>query len=183
MDERMRTRLSRFLSLVLRHKPETIGIALDREGWVAVDTLLVQCRAHGKDISRSVLDDIVATNPKRRFAFSHDGARIRANQGHSVEVELGYQPQPPPDLLFHGTIAAVLPAIRTDGLSRMQRHHVHLSADAATATQVGGRRGPPVVLRVLAGRMRADGHTFYLSANGVWLTEAVPPAYIEFPDL
>jgi putative RNA 2'-phosphotransferase len=181
MDERTRARISKFLSLVLRHRPDTIGIALDREGWVAVDTLLAGCRVHGHDITRALLDDVVATNPKRRFAFSEDGSRIRANQGHSVEVELGYRPQQPPDVLFHGTIADFLPAIRAEGLCKMRRHHVHLSPDAATAAVVGRRRGAPVVLRVLAGRMHGDGHVFFLSDNGVWLTDTVAPRYIDFP--
>jgi putative RNA 2'-phosphotransferase len=181
MDDKTRTRLSKFLSLVLRHQPEGIGLVLDANGWASVDTLLAQCRAHGTDISRTMLDEIVATNPKRRFALSDDGQRIRASQGHGIEVDLGYAPHQPPELLFHGTVVTALPAIRAEGLKKMQRHHVHLSRDADTATMVGRRRGAPVVLRVLAGRMHLDGHPFYLSANGVWLTDGVPPGYIEFP--
>jgi putative RNA 2'-phosphotransferase len=143
--------------------------------------LLSQCRAHGKDISRAILEDVVASNAKRRFALSDDGRRIRASQGHSVEVDLAYDPADPPDVLFHGTVATALPAIEAEGLSRMQRHHVHLSRDVATAAAVGGRRGVPVILRIRAGAMARDGHVFYLSQNGVWLTEHVPAAYIEFP--
>jgi putative RNA 2'-phosphotransferase len=181
IDEKMRKRVSKFLSLVLRHDPGVIGIVLDRNGRVEVDTLLSQCRAHGKDISRAILEDVVASNAKRRFALSDDGRRIRASQGHSVEVDLAYDPADPPDVLFHGTVATALPAIEAEGLSRMQRHHVHLSRDVATAAAVGGRRGVPVILRIRAGAMARDGHVFYLSQNGVWLTEHVPAAYIEFP--
>jgi putative RNA 2'-phosphotransferase len=182
MDERARTSVSKFLAFVLRHRPDAIGIQLDRQGWVEVDDLLRQCHTHGRRISRQALDEVVATNPKRRFAVSEDGLRIRASQGHSTEVDLGYQPAEPPEVLFHGTVAPSLASIRSRGLERMQRHHVHLSADAGTARTVGARRGRPVVLRIFAGRMHRDGHAFLLSANGVWLTDAVPSAYIEFPD-
>ena len=178
MDEQARTQVSKFLSLVLRHKPETIGIVLDREGWVPVDTLLAACRAHGRDISRARLDDIVATNPKRRFAFSADGARIRANQGHSVEVDLRLEEKDPPEVLYHGTVQRFLPSIDAEGLKKGRRHHVHLSADVATARKVGARRGKPVVLKVDAGRMYQDGYKFFVSANGVWLTDSVPPGYL-----
>jgi putative RNA 2'-phosphotransferase len=180
MDEKARTNFSKFLSLVLRHRPEAIGIRLDGQGWIAIDTLLAQCCAHGRDISRPMLDEIVATNSKRRFAVSEDGLRIRASQGHSVKVELGYDAAVPPDVLYHGTVAEAIRSIRARGLDRMRRHHVHLSPDTATAQAVGARRGKPVVLRVHAGRMHRDGHCFYLSANGVWLTPAVPPGYIDF---
>jgi putative RNA 2'-phosphotransferase len=176
-----KTRVSKYLSFVLRHDPGAIGIVLDRNGWAEVDILLAQCRAHGKEISRAMLEDVVATNPKRRFALSDDGLRIRANQGHSIEVDLAYAPAEPPEMLFHGTVVAALPAIRAEGLKRMQRHHVHLSPDVTTATTVGGRRGTAVILRVRAGTMHRDGHLFYLSTNGVWLTEKVPPGQIEFP--
>jgi putative RNA 2'-phosphotransferase len=179
--DRETTRLSKFLSLVLRHQPEVIGVALDAAGWVPVDELLAACRAHGTPIDRALLLELVATSPKQRFALSEDGARIRASQGHSVEVELGYQPAEPPETLFHGTVAASLDAIREGGLRRMERHHVHLSPDADTARAVGARRGAPVVLRVAAGAMHRAGHLFYRSANGVWLTEHVPPDFIELP--
>jgi putative RNA 2'-phosphotransferase len=119
------------------------------------------------------------TNPKGRFALSEDGTRIRASQGHSVEVELGYQPAVPPEVLYHGTVAAALAPIEEQGLLKMRRHHVHLSADVDTARAVGGRRGRPVVLRVRAGEMHRQGHTFYLSQNGVWLTDHVPPGFLE----
>jgi len=172
-------RASKFLSLVLRHRPEVVGLALDRNGWVDIDVLVEGCRAHGMAISRETIEAVVATNAKRRFAMSEDGRRIRASQGHSLEVDLGYEPAEPPETLFHGTVSARLPAILTSGLRRMGRQHVHLSPDAATARTVGQRRGKPVVLRIAAARMHRDGHVFCLSANGVWLTDHVPPAYID----
>lgn len=182
MNERERTRTSKFLSLVLRHQPETIGIDLDDAGWVEVSLLLARCHEHGMAITEHALAEIVATSPKRRFALSEDGLRIRANQGHSVDVELGYEASDPPALLFHGTVAKVLPAIHKDGLLKMQRHHVHLSPERETAAQVGKRRGKPVILVVRSGAMLSAGHEFFVSANGVWLTEHVPAGYITFPD-
>jgi len=173
-------RVSKFLSLVLRHRPETVGLTLTPEGWVDVDELLEACRAHGRAVSRDVLNEVVATNDKQRFSFSPDGTQIRANQGHSVEVELGLEPVEPPELLYHGTVARFLDSIRRQGLLRGRRRHVHLSADRATAERVGQRRGRPVVLVVEAGRMHGDGHQFYLSQNGVWLTGAVPSEYLRF---
>lgn len=173
-------RTSKFLSLVLRHRPELIGIELDPAGWVSVSELLRACREHGRAITADELREVVAGNDKRRFAFSEDGERIRASQGHSVAVELGYTPADPPEFLYHGTIAKFLPSIREGGLKKGERHHVHLSPDEETARRVGQRRGRPVVLKVESGRMQRDGHAFYLSANGVWLTEHVPPAYLVF---
>ncbi len=181
MDEKSRTSLSKFLSLVLRHEPELIRIELDDRGWVAIESLLGQCRAHGKDISRAMLDEVVETSPKRRFAVSEDGLMIRASQGHSVDVQLGYQPATPPEVLFHGTVASNLDSIKSGGLTKMARHDVHLSPDRQSARTVGARRGKPIVLQVAAGRMHRDGHAFFLSANGVWLTDHVPAQYIELP--
>lgn len=182
MDARTLVELSKFLSWVLRHRPDAIGITLDDAGWTDIDALLAQARANGRPLTNELLKRIVAESPKQRFALSEDGRRIRASQGHSVEVELGYEPTPPPDVLFHGSVARNIAAIRTDGLRKMSRHHVHLSPDEATARSVGGRRGKPVILRVAAGRMHREGHIFFRSANGVWLTEHVPPEYIEFPE-
>lgn len=179
MDERARTRVSKFLSFVLRHRPDSIGIELDDAGWVEVETLLRRSQASGTAIARAELEEVVATSPKRRFALSEDGLRIRASQGHSVEVELGYQPATPPEQLFHGTVASALESIRAQGLTRMARHHVHLSPDRATATNVGQRRGAPIVLTVRAGQMHRAGFVFYVSANGVWLTEHVPPEFLD----
>jgi putative RNA 2'-phosphotransferase len=174
-------RLSKFLSLVLRHEPERIGISLDPEGWVAVEDLLAAAARAGKPISREQLDLVVATNDMKRFAFSPDGVRIRASQGHSVEVDLGLPPVVPPERLFHGTATRFLDAIRADGLRPQSRQHVHLSPDEETAVKVGQRHGKPVVLVVLAGAMHQDGNVFYRSENGVWLTAAVPVRYLEFP--
>ncbi|MGO8749733.1 MAG: RNA 2'-phosphotransferase [Thermoguttaceae bacterium] len=173
--------ISKFLSFVLRHKPQAIGITLDAEGWVAVDELLAAAVRHGRSITRQQLEEVVATNDKQRFSFSADGRLIRANQGHSIEVDLGLVPVEPPELLYHGTVARFLDSIREKGLVRGKRHHVHLSADRDTAARVGQRRGRPVVLVIEARCMRGDGHAFYKSENGVWLTESVPPAYLQFP--
>ncbi len=174
-------RSSKFLSLVLRHQPQTIGITLDAAGWTDVDALLRALAQHGHPLTRAQLGELVASSDKQRYALSPDGARIRANQGHSVEVELDLPVVAPPARLFHGTVAAVLPAIREQGLVKGARHHVHMSADLETATKVGGRRGAPVILAIRAEAMAEAGHVFYRSANGVWLTDHVPPAYIEFP--
>ncbi len=169
---------SKFLSLVLRHRPDVIGIELDAEGWVAVEELLTACAKHGRAISREQLEAAVRTNDKQRFAYSADGNRIRANQGHSLPIDLGLVPEEPPELLYHGTVPQFLEAIRREGLIKGKRHHVHLSADVPTATNVGQRRGQPIVLAIEAGRMFRDGHAFYRSENGVWLTDAVPAAYV-----
>lgn len=174
-------RISKHLSYVLRHAPEKIGITLDEAGWVSVDLLLERSRKHGKDITRAMLDEVVATSEKKRFALSEDGTRIRANQGHSVDVDLAYEPTPPPAILFHGTPATVVALIRETGIAKMGRHHVHLSKDRETAHTVGGRRGRPVVLVVDAARMHADGYAFFVTPNGVWLTDDVPPSYVTFP--
>lgn len=172
-------KVSKFLSLVLRHQPQSIGITLDGAGWVEVDVLLAALARHGRPLDRAQLAEVVRSSDKQRFALSEDGTRIRANQGHSVQVELGLAPQPPPARLYHGTVAAALAGIRASGLQKGARHHVHLSADRETAVKVGGRRGAPVVLVVRAAELAATGQVFYCSANGVWLTERVPPAYLE----
>ena len=178
MDARL-VRLSKRLSLVLRHRPESAGLTLDPAGWIEVDALLAAL-----GISRAELDAVVAGNDKRRFAVvpGPDGRdRIRASQGHSarVEIDLGLAPVAPPESLYHGTPSANVPSIRASGLVPRTRHHVHLSPDRATAQRVGRRRsGDVTILVVAAGRMAADGYTFYRSDNGVWLTEAVPPEYV-----
>lgn len=178
--DKQQTRTSKFLSYVLRHRPDEIGIELDSRGWVAIDTLLAAAGAHGNPLTREELDNVVANNNKQRFAISEDGTRIRASQGHSTYVDLGYAASLPPELLFHGTAACNVASIRTQGLLKGSRHHVHLSLDSITATQVGARHGSPVVLVVRAGNMSIAGHEFFLSANGVWLTEHVPAAFIDF---
>jgi putative RNA 2'-phosphotransferase len=175
-------RVSKRLSLQLRHAPEKIGIELADGGWVDVDTLLAALGAHGMTVTRAELDQVVADNDKQRFAFDDTGTRIRASQGHSVPVDLDLPPAEPPLVLYHGTVARFLASVRQDGLRPMSRQHVHLSAKRDTATAVGARRGRPVVLTVHAGAMAAAGHVFRISANGVWLVDAVPPAFIDFPD-
>ncbi|MDX6353984.1 MAG: putative 2-phosphotransferase [Streptomyces sp.] len=175
MDEKRTVRVSKFLSLVLRHQPETVGIALDEGGWVDVDELIAACAAKGRRFSRAELDHVVANNNKKRFAFSADGRRIRASQGHSVAVELGLPPTPPPAVLYHGTASATVPVIFREGLRPMSRQDVHLSAEQETAVRVGARHGRPVVLEVDAAGLAAAGHEFRVSANGVWLTGAIPP--------
>jgi putative RNA 2'-phosphotransferase len=178
MDSKVQTQRSKFLSLVLRHQPEIIGIRLNEGGWVPVGELLEALLKAGRSLGREELNEIVATSPKQRFAFSPDGSMIRANQGHSVEVALGLEAQPPPELLYHGTVATAIRSILREGLNKQQRHHVHLSADIETAKQVGSRRGAPVVLEIDAKRMHAAGHIFYRSENGVWLTDAVPAEFL-----
>jgi len=179
MNEKQRIKTSKFLSLVLRHEPECIGLTLDPAGWVEVNALLAALRQYGRGITRSELEEIVATNEKKRFAFSESGTRIRASQGHSVEVELGYTPQVPPAELFHGTATRFIGAICAEGLRRGSRQHVHLSAELDTAVKVGTRHGKPAVFVVHAAAMHAAGHAFFLSENGVWLAEAVPAEFLE----
>jgi putative RNA 2'-phosphotransferase len=178
MDERHLVKLSKYLSRHLRHQPEAIGLTLEPGGWVAIDTLLEAVARHGVSLSRTELEEIVARNNKRRFALDETGLRIRANQGHSVPIDLQLEPLLPPDLLYHGTSVAALGAILRDGLRKMRRHHVHLTDDLATAEAVGARHGTPVVLLVDAAAMARDGHQFYRSENGVWLTEDVAPRYL-----
>jgi putative RNA 2'-phosphotransferase len=179
MDRKTTINLSKFLSLVLRHKPDTIGITLDPSGWIDVDTLLAAMTAHGKKLSREDLQEIVVTSDKQRFALSEDGRRIRANQGHSVEVELGYAPAIPPEVLYHGTAVKYLDSIRTGGVVKGKRHDVHLSATIDTATAVGQRHGTLVMLRIDAAAMHRAGHEFFLTPNGVWLTDTVPVGFFE----
>ncbi|HEY8479149.1 MAG TPA: RNA 2'-phosphotransferase [Spirillospora sp.] len=176
MDERRAVRISKFLARHLRHRPEQIGLTLDRAGWADVGELLDACARHGFPITRDELEHVVAVNDKKRFVL--DGDRIRAAQGHSIEVDLGLPSVQPPDLLYHGTVSRSVEKIMRDGLLPMGRHAVHLSPDRETARRVGARRGVPVVLVVQAGRMAADGHEFRVSENGVWLTARVPPEYL-----
>jgi putative RNA 2'-phosphotransferase len=175
LDEKATVKTSKFLSLVLRHQPDAVGLVLDEGGWVDVDELIAACAARGRRMTRADLDHVVATNNKKRFAYSADGRRIRASQGHSVTVELGLEAAEPPEVLYHGTATATLPLILREGLRPMSRQDVHLSADVETARRVGSRHGRPVVLVVEAAALAAAGHEFRLSANGVWLTDAVPP--------
>lgn len=166
------------MARVLRHEPKRWGLALDDEGWCAVDLLLAGATKHGVALSLENLIEIVATNDKQRFMFSVDRLRIRASQGHSIQVDLKLEAVVPPPVLYHGTVRSKLAAIRRDGLSPMNRHAVHLSATKETAKSVGSRRGPPVVLVVDSFAMQRDGYLFYCSANNVWLTASVPPRYL-----
>ena len=165
---------------MLRHKPEEIGLVLDGQGWADIDELIEKAGQHGMALTRELIARVVETSDKQRFAIDASCQRIRANQGHSVDVDLGLAPSEPPPVLFHGTGENSVAAIRAEGLKAGQRQHVHLSPDEDTAIRVGRRHGRPVVLRIAAGRMRESGHVFFLSTNGVWLTEAVPVQFIEF---
>lgn len=178
INEKENTKISKFLSLVLRHKPETIQINLDENGWTSVDKLIENAHKFGYDFDIEVLKFIVDTNAKKRFAFNETFDKIRANQGHSVEVELGYSPQIPPPILYHGTSEKSIALILQTGLKKQRRHHVHLSKDVDTALMVGKRHGKPFVFEVLAELMHSDGFEFYLSDNGVWLTDNVPVKYL-----
>ena len=171
-------RISKFLALVLRHDPGRIGLDLDPEGWVHIDELLAAAGGAGMSISRAELEAVVRNNPKQRFTLDRAGNRIRANQGHSLEVDLGLTPIEPPRQLYHGTSRAALATILAEGLRPMGRRQVHLSADPETAVAVGRRHGRPAVLVVDSRRMHADGYRFYRSVNGVWLADHVPAAYL-----
>ncbi|GAB3726347.1 RNA 2'-phosphotransferase [Hymenobacter agri] len=179
LSEKETTRRSKLLSLILRHNPAHIGLALDKQGWADVPTLLVQLAKHQQPLTLAELEYIVDTNAKQRFRFSDDRHRIRASQGHSVEVELDYAPVTPPELLYHGTAIQHQESIVREGLRKMSRHHVHLSADLSTARTVGQRHGRLVLFEVAAGALHRAGHAFYQADNGVWLTDAVPPEYLQ----
>ena len=170
---------SKFLSLVLRHHPEAIGITLDKHGWAEVSTLIKNMKRKFPVFSLKMLEEIVATDGKQRYAFGEDGAKIRANQGHSLAVELELLPQTPPECLYHGTANRFVESILKTGILKQTRQYVHLSAAIETAIKVGSRHGKPVILKVDTARMHEQGYTFYLSANGVWLTDEVPPKFLE----
>ncbi len=177
-----KSRLSygKFLSLVLRHKPETIGLNLDPQGWADIESLLSGCRKKGLELDRVKLLRIVEADDKQRFQFSPDGLKVRACQGHTIPVDLELEPTVPPDRLYHGTTERFLPSILKRGLVKGRRLYVHLSPDTETARKVGSRRGPASILEVRSGEMHQNGYRFYLSANGVWLTDHVPAQYLRF---
>jgi putative RNA 2'-phosphotransferase len=174
----MSNKISRFITMVLRHKPETIGITLDKAGWVDVSILLKALKDHGRAVTPEELVEEVKNNSKQRYALSADGKRIRASQGHSIEVDLQYKPAIPPDILYHGTATRHVASIFQNGIIKGERHHVHMSKDTETAISVGKRHGNPMVLQIDAKQMNADGVIFYVSDNGVWLTDIVAPKYL-----
>lgn len=173
------TRASVFLALVLRHKPESAGITLTPQGWADVSKLLRGMKQAGYPLTPEELEKIVAEDSKQRYSFNEKHTCIRANQGHSVQVDVGLKEAVPPEILWHGTAEKTAGIIRKEGLKAMSRLYVHLSADEETARKVGARHGKPVIFRVKAGEMHRAGYTFRLSENGVWLAESVPPAYLE----
>jgi putative RNA 2'-phosphotransferase len=180
MNEKQLKTISKFLSLTLRHQPQLIGLQLNQEGWADVNELIQKGSQHHPELTKAVLDLVVSTNDKKRFAYNEDESKIRASQGHSIDIELNIEPKQPPEYLHHGTVDKFMEAIKKEGLQKMKRNHVHLSATTDTAITVGNRRGEAIILTVFSGRMHEEGYLFYLSANGVWLTEAVPVEFINF---
>lgn len=170
---------SKFLSLILRHEPDAVGISLDESGWVEVSDLIKGVKRRFPEFNGTMLDQVVAENDKKRFEFDVTGTKIRACQGHSIDVDLGLESIQPPDILYHGTTTSSLAPILKEGIAKRSRHAVHLSTDMNTATKVGSRHGKPVILEVMARKMYEDGFKFQRSTNGVWLTEEVPPIYIK----
>lgn len=178
MNEQQKKKTSKFLSYVLRHHPELIGLYLDENGWANVDELITKSKNDTQGFTFEELCEIVETNDKKRFIFNEDKTRIRANQGHSIEINLNLKPQQPPEFLYHGTAHTNIDSILENGIEKRSRQHVHLSLDKETATKVGMRHGKPIILTILSGKMHQDGILFYLSDNGVWLTDFVDFKYI-----
>ena len=185
-------KLSKFLSFVLRHSPETLNLKIDKQGWADLDGLILAINLNQnkntasekfkpQPVTREMIVTMVEENDKQRFSISPDGKRIRSNQGHSIKIDLDLEPQIPPEYLFHGTVYKFIESIKTEGLRKMERHHVHLSQDIETAQKVGQRRGKAIILKINAIEMHKDGHLFFLTENGVWLTEKVLPGYLIFP--
>jgi putative RNA 2'-phosphotransferase len=172
------TQLSKFLSFVLRHKPDSIGLILDQQGWACIEDLIAKGNAAGTSFGRAELLNVVESSDKKRFSLSDDGQRIRAAQGHSVEVDLGLLPREPPGVLYHGTATRFVDAILLEGLKSQARQQVHLSTDETTAHRVGQRHGKPAIFKVEAGRMHSKGFAFFIADNGVWLTDLVPPEFL-----
>ena len=178
MNNKDLVKISKFLSLVLRHKPESIGLKLDENGWAFVDDLLVRSKERFRNLNKDVLFEVVEKNNKKRFALNDDNTKIRASQGHSVNIDLSLKPIEPPNYLFHGTSTKNWELIKNIGLKKQNRQFVHLSKDKQTAINVGRRHGTPVVLKIMAKEMYNDGFKFYLSENLVWLTDSVPIKFI-----
>lgn len=180
MNEKETKSISKFLSLVLRHSPEKIGLKLDENGWADVNELIEKCTKKGNRLDAELLDYVVENNDKKRFAFNEDKTKIRASQGHSISVDLNLTETEPSEYLYHGTVGKFIESIQKEGLQKMSRQHVHLSKDRETAVKVGSRRGIPQILSIRSGQMHRDGFKFYLSENNVWLTDEVPTKYIDF---
>lgn len=179
MDNNKNIKLNKYLCLILRHKPEIIEVELDKSGWTDVTLLIENLKKKGKKINFELLKLIVETDNKNRFSFDESFEKIRANQGHSVKIDLGYKAQQPPEFLYHGTATRLVKSILKNGLDKRNRHHVHLSLDVETAIIVGKRHGEPYVFEIIAGQMFKEGFQFYFSENGVWLTENVPVKYLK----
>ncbi|PIT51303.1 RNA 2'-phosphotransferase [Snodgrassella alvi] len=174
-------KISKFLSYILRHQPEAIGITLDSDGWVNIDSLIMQANQHGESLTRELLEQVVKTSDKKRFTISDDDLKIRAAQGHSTQqVKISHVEQIPPDFLYHGTATRFIDSIKKQGLVAGSRHYVHLSDNEKTANIVGKRHGKPVVLKVKALLMHQQGFKFYLADNGVWLTNTVHTNFLIF---
>lgn len=180
-EERRLERLSKFISMILRHKPQVIGITLDEHGWADVDELIKGINETGEEVefSKATLETIVKTDKKQRYSVSQDKTLIRANQGHSIPVDVELEKKEPPKILYHGTGVKSVKAIQEQGLLPMERLYVHLSTDVETATNVGKRHGTPVIFKVNTEQMQKDGYDFFQSVNGVWLTKEVPAKYLE----
>ena len=181
MDDAL-TRTSKFLSYVLRHNPGALDLRLDPGGWADVETLIERARDEGRSLSRSRLRHVIDAGDKTRFALSADGSKIRANYGHSIDIDLDLEPTPPPERLYHGTARRAVPAIREEGLRPQSRQYVHLSPTREEASTVGQRHGTPVVLPIRAPALHEAGYTLYRSTDTVWLTRHVPPSFLRFPD-
>jgi putative RNA 2'-phosphotransferase len=181
MNTKQEKRISKFLSLILRHRPEKINIQLDNFGWANVNELVEKCNTFGVKFTKEELDYVVENNSKKRLAYSDDGLQIRASQGHSIKIDLGYKAIVPPEFLFHGTATRFLESIQKTGLDKRNRHHVHLSSNEETATSVGRRHGKLALLIVKSKEMHEAGHEFFVSENQVWLTDKVPLEFIKFP--
>ncbi|WP_192562727.1 RNA 2'-phosphotransferase [Pseudomonas gozinkensis] len=179
MSKKLLDETSKFLSFVLRHEPQAIGLTLDSEGWTNIDALIDGAARDGRTLDRTLIENVVASSDKKRFSISADGQSIRAVQGHSTKsVELQFEEKQPPETLYHGTATRFMDSINEQGLIPGSRHHVHLSQETATASAVGQRYGTVVILQVAARQMQEQGFRFYQAENGVWLTERVPVRYI-----
>ena len=182
MDRGGLKKVSKMMSYVLRHRPDEVGIELGGGGWIEIKTLLAALGKSGTSVTRELFDRVVSENDKQRFEISDDGLRVRARQGHSVAVDLGYEPADPPSVLYHGTATRFLDSILASGLVKGERHHVHLSTDKQTMLAVAIRHGKPVMLEIDSAKMQADGYAFYVTGNHVWLTDHVPTAYLRVVD-